>query len=36
MFSSRLALYTDINALTHALEKVSTHARLLRPGRIRG
>ena len=26
----------DIKALTHALEKVSTHARPLRPGRIRG
>ena len=25
----------DIKALTHALEKVSTHARPLRPGRIR-
>jgi len=27
---------TDIRALTHALEKVTTHARPLRPGRIRG
>ena len=27
---------TDINALTRALEKISTHARPLRPGRIRG
>jgi len=27
---------TDIKALTRALEKVSTHARPLRPGRIRG
>jgi DNA-binding MarR family transcriptional regulator len=26
----------DIRALTRALEKVSTHARPLRPGRIRG
>ena len=26
----------DIKALTHALEKISTHARPLRPGRIRG
>jgi DNA-binding MarR family transcriptional regulator len=26
----------DVKALTHALEKVSTHARPLRPGRIRG
>lgn len=26
----------DVNALTRALEKVSTHARPLRPGRIRG
>ena len=26
----------DIKALTHALEKVSTHVRPLRPGRIRG
>jgi DNA-binding MarR family transcriptional regulator len=26
----------DIKALTHALEKVSSHARPLRPGRIRG
>jgi DNA-binding MarR family transcriptional regulator len=26
----------DVTALTHALEKVSTHARPLRPGRIRG
>jgi DNA-binding MarR family transcriptional regulator len=25
----------DVNALTRALEKVSTHARPLRPGRIR-
>jgi hypothetical protein len=27
---------TDIKALTRALGKVSTHARPLRPGRIRG
>lgn len=27
---------TDIKALTHALEKISTHARPLRPGRIHG
>ena len=27
---------TDTKALTHALEKISTHARPLRPGRIRG
>jgi DNA-binding MarR family transcriptional regulator len=27
---------TDIKALTRALRKVSTHARPLRPGRIRG
>jgi DNA-binding MarR family transcriptional regulator len=27
---------TDIKALTRALEKLSTHARPLRPGRIRG
>ena len=27
---------TDIKALTRALEKISTHARPLRPGRIRG
>ena len=27
---------TDIKGLTHALEKISTHARALRPGRIRG
>ena len=26
----------DTKALTHALEKISTHARPLRPGRIRG
>jgi DNA-binding MarR family transcriptional regulator len=26
----------DIKALTHALEKISAHARPLRPGRIRG
>jgi hypothetical protein len=26
----------DIEALTQALEKISTHARPLRPGRIRG
>ena len=26
----------DVKALTRALEKVSTHARPLRPGRIRG
>jgi hypothetical protein len=34
-FSRHLA-ETDIKALTRALEKVSTHARPLRPGRIRG
>jgi DNA-binding MarR family transcriptional regulator len=33
-FSSHLS-DTDIKALTRALEKVSTHARPLRPGRIR-
>jgi DNA-binding MarR family transcriptional regulator len=27
---------TEIKTLTHALEKISTHARPLRPGRIRG
>jgi DNA-binding MarR family transcriptional regulator len=27
---------TDVKALTHALEKISVHARPLRPGRIRG
>jgi DNA-binding MarR family transcriptional regulator len=27
---------TDVKALTHALEKISAHARPLRPGRIRG
>ena len=27
---------SDIKALTHALEKLSAHARPLRPGRIRG
>jgi DNA-binding MarR family transcriptional regulator len=27
---------TDITTLTRALEKISTHARPLRPGRIRG
>ena len=27
---------TDIKALTHALERISTHARPLRPGRLRG
>ena len=26
----------EIKTLTHALEKISTHARPLRPGRIRG
>ena len=26
----------EIKVLTHALEKISTHARPLRPGRIRG
>lgn len=34
-FSKHLA-DTDIEALTHALEKLSAHARPLRPGRIRG
>jgi DNA-binding MarR family transcriptional regulator len=34
-FSRHLA-DTDVKALTRALEKVSTHARPLRPGRIRG
>jgi DNA-binding MarR family transcriptional regulator len=34
-FSRHLA-DTDIKALTRAFEKVSTHARPLRPGRIRG
>jgi DNA-binding MarR family transcriptional regulator len=34
-FSRHLA-DTDIKALTHALEKLSAHARPLRPGRIRG
>jgi DNA-binding MarR family transcriptional regulator len=33
---SRHLTETDIKALTHALEKLSTHARPLRPGRIRG
>src|SRR5881394_519018 len=33
-FSSHLT-DTDIKTLTHALEKLSTHARPLRPGRIR-
>jgi DNA-binding MarR family transcriptional regulator len=33
---SRHLTSADIEALTHALEKVSTHARPLRPGRIRG
>ena len=34
-FSSHLA-NADVKALTRALEKVSAHARPLRPGRIRG
>jgi DNA-binding MarR family transcriptional regulator len=34
-FSRHLA-DTDVKALTRAFEKVSTHARPLRPGRIRG
>ena len=34
-FSQHLS-NTDIKALTHAFEKISTHARPLRPGRIRG
>ena len=34
-FSQHLT-QADVNALTRALEKVSTHARPLRPGRIRG
>ena len=34
-FSGHLA-DNDVKALTRALEKVSTHARPLRPGRIRG
>jgi DNA-binding MarR family transcriptional regulator len=34
-FSSHLA-DADVNALTRALEKVSAHARPLRPGRIHG
>ena len=34
-FSRHLA-DSDIKALTRALEKVSAHARPLRPGRIRG
>jgi DNA-binding MarR family transcriptional regulator len=34
-FSSHLS-ETDVKALTRAFEKVSTHARPLRPGRIRG
>ena len=33
---SRHLTDNEIKALTHALEKVSTHARPLRPGRIRG
>ena len=33
---SRHLTDADIKALTRALEKVSTHARSLRPGRIRG
>ncbi len=33
---SRHLTDTEIKTLTHALEKVSTHARPLRPGRIRG
>ena len=34
-FSEQLS-DTDVKALTHALEKISAHARPLRPGRIRG
>ena len=34
-FSKHLT-HTDTKALTHALEKISTHTRPLRPGRIRG
>ncbi len=34
-FSQHLS-NADIKALTHAFEKISTHARPLRPGRIRG
>jgi len=34
-FSQHLTT-TDIKALTHALEKITAHARPLRPGRIRG
>jgi len=34
-FSQHLT-HADIKALTRALEKISTHARPLRPGRIRG
>jgi len=33
---SRHLTDTDTKALTRALEKISTHARPLRPGRIRG
>src|SRR3954470_16784799 len=33
---SRHLTDTDVKALTRALEKLSTHARPLRPGRIRG
>jgi DNA-binding MarR family transcriptional regulator len=33
---SRHLTDTDVKALTHALEKLSTHARPLRPGRIGG
>jgi DNA-binding MarR family transcriptional regulator len=33
---SRHLTETDVKALTRALEKLSTHARPLRPGRIRG
>jgi DNA-binding MarR family transcriptional regulator len=33
---SRHLTDTDVKALTHALEKLTTHARPLRPGRIRG
>ena len=33
---SRHLTDTDVKALTHALEKLSAHARPLRPGRIRG
>jgi DNA-binding MarR family transcriptional regulator len=33
---SQYLTHADIKALTRALEKISTHARPLRPGRIRG